>query len=153
MDIIFLPVNKENYFQILDLKIQTEQEGFIESTEQCLKEAAELSLWHPVGIYAKETLTDTLIGFAMYGFWKEEGPHGRVWLDRFLIDKHYQGHGYGQTVLNLLIRKISAEYQCRQIYLSLYSENITAIRLYEKTGFHFNGEVDEHGEKLMVFNI
>lgn len=145
-EIYFLPVTETDAVSIAELKIEKEQESFIESTSQCLKEAGELSLWRPVGIYRG----DTLIGFAMYGLWREEGINGRVWLDRFLIDRRYQGCGYGKAALNLLIERITREYECREVYLSLYADNSAAIYLYEKTGFCFNGEIDEHGEKVMV---
>lgn len=32
----------------------------------------------------------------------------------------------------------------------MYDDNTFAIHLYEKLGFHFNGELDIHGEKVMV---
>lgn len=149
MKIYFLPVTENNYLQILELKIQEYQKGFIESTNQCMEEAKKLSLWHPMGIYMEETL----IGFAMYGLWENEGEKGRVWLDRFLIDKVYQGRGYGKAAIYLLIKLILEEYGCKELYLSLYEDNETAIYIYKKAGFQFNGEIDLNGEKIMVLRV
>lgn len=140
------PVTELNYQEILDLKVEKNQESFIESTKECLAEARILSLWNPVGIYNQ----DQLIGFAMYGEFKNEGEKGRVWLDRFLIDKKYQGCGYGEAALELLIMILFNEYSCTKIYLSLYEENKRAIHIYQKYGFCFIGEEDCNGEKIMT---
>ena len=96
----FKSVNAENRREVEGLTVFSEQTGFIESVSECLREADELELWRPVGIYD----SDTLIGFAMYGYFPEPAP-GQLWLDRLLIDKRYQGKGYGkQAVLSLLDR-------------------------------------------------
>ncbi|MEG2194433.1 GNAT family N-acetyltransferase [Clostridium sp.] len=142
-------VCKENYKEILDLHVGKGQEGFIETTEECLNEAKELSLWRPVGIYND----DILVGFAMYGLFKEEGEFGRVWLDRFMIGCDYQGKGYGRASLKVLISELYDEYNYNEIYLSIYDDNKNAIKLYEDTGFYFNGELDINGEKVMVKKI
>lgn len=145
MSINFKKVNNENYKDILNLKVASGQENFIETTAQCLKEAEELSLWNPVGIYDDEKL----VGFAMYGLFQDEGKDGRLWLDRFLIDKKYQGKGYGKKSLDLIIKKISLEFNKDEIFLSIYEENNLAVELYKRIGFKFNGELDINGEKVM----
>lgn len=149
MDIRIHDVTQENVQEILNLRVGEAQQGFIETTQQCLDEAKECANFKPVGLYAD----NNLIGFAMYGYFPENDEKGRVWLDRFLIDAKYQGFGYGKTMLDAMIQKLVDEYACDDIYLSVYEDNIAAIRLYEKFGFHFNGETDEKGEKLMVKNL
>ena len=149
MNIVLKKVNVDNYDEIISLKVAKEQETFIESTKECLDEAKELSLWRPVGVYDE----DTLIGFAMYGFFESEGTCGRVWLDRFMIGCKYQGRGYSYTSLKLLIKHISKEYNANEVFLSVYDCNKLAIKIYEKLGFEFNGEVDSKGEKLMVIKL
>lgn len=86
----------------------------------------------------------------MYGFFKNEGKKGRVWLDRFLIDKKYQNKGYAKVILPFLIDYILCEYNFNKIYLSVYEENLLAINLYKRLGFKFNGEKDINGELVMV---
>lgn len=142
-------VDNENFKDILSLKVKNEQIGFIETTKECLDEAKEEIFWRPVGIYDDSTL----IGFAMYGCFKEDLKEDRIWLDRFLIDKNFQGKGYGKATLKLLIERLVNEYNCTKIYLSIYDDNVNAIKLYEDLGFKFNGELDINGEKVMVKNI
>lgn len=146
MNIHVEPVNEKNRSAVLALEINEDQKGFVESPRQCLKEAGEERCWRPVAIYDGEQL----IGFSMYGYFWQYLPFGRVWLDRLLIDRRYQGRGYGRQVLSVMIARLWREYHRRKIYLSVVEENKGAIHLYEAFGFHFNGETDVHGEKVMV---
>lgn len=89
----------------------------------------------------------------MYGLfpeYDEDNLDGRVWLDRFFIDEHYQGKGLGKKMLKALIQHLAGLYKCKKIYLSIFENNIHALRLYQTFGFQFNGELDFNGEKVMV---
>lgn len=145
----FVVITKKNCREYLHLRVAARQRHFVESVRQSLEEAWGNPQWEPVGIYADEIL----IGFAMYGFWENEGSCGRVWLDRYLIDERYQGKGYGRCCLTALISHITSIYRTREIYLSVYEENQQAVKLYQSAGFCFNGELDVHGEKIMVLFI
>lgn len=142
----FRPITADNRQTATKLSVFEDQQNNIETTNECLKEADGLDLWRPVGIYDGETM----VGFAMYGLFGNEGGSGRVWLDRFLIDSRYQGKGYGSAALKGLIQLLSREYGKDEIYLSVKDTGIPAVALYKKNGFIFNGEEDEKGEKLMV---
>ena len=135
----FKLVSDENRKEIEGLTVFSEQAGFIESVSECLQEADELELWRPVGIYNN----DALIGFAMYGYFPEPVP-GQLWLDRLLIDKKYQGKGYG---------KQHTEYRSDVVYLSVYKNNPHAIKLYQQIGFKFNGKYDSKGENIMEYHF
>lgn len=89
----------------------------------------------------------------MYGYFQEPSANSQVWLDRLLIDKTYQGNGYGKTAVIALIERLSKEYNCHRIYLSVYDNNQAAIRLYKQIGFYFNGEYDINGENVMVYDL
>ena len=143
------PIDKSNYKEIIKLQVGKAQTSFIETTEQCLKEAKENSDWRTVGLYDGERP----IGFAMYGLFQEEGEMGRVWLDRLLISHENQGKGYGKIGVKSLLIRLYNEYGYNKIYLSVYENNEVAIKLYKEIGFLFNGEVDINGEKVMVINL
>lgn len=146
MDIKFIPVDESNYHEVKQLHISDKQKGSVESVEECFKEAEQFSLWRPTAIADG----DQLIGFAMYGLWINEGEQGRVWLDRFFIDEHFQGKGYAKPVLKHLIQRIFDEYGYDKLYLSVYETNEVAIKIYESLGFKFNGELDINNELVMV---
>lgn len=146
MNLQIIPVNRWNQDKILALHVAESQKTFIETPAQCLKEASVVRLWRPVGIYDG----NAPIGFAMYGLWKSKRIGNRVWLDRFLINEHHQGKGYGTASLHVLISRLFPEFDCNEIYLSLYADNAPAMRLYERFGFRQNGELDINGELVMV---
>ena len=148
MELHFERVNRKNRAEIERLELFPAQAGFIESVSECLREADELELWRPVGIYDGPVL----VGFAMYGFFPKPAP-GQLWLDRLLIDKKYQGRGYGRQAVLGLLERVYREYPCGQAYLSVYRDNVRAIRLYSELGFRFNGEYDTKGESVMVYEL
>lgn len=146
MDLNFRPVMETNRKEVEALELLPEQQGFIESVRECMLEADRKQEWRPVGIYDGELL----IGFAMYGHFGAPLPAGEVWLDRMLIDRRYQGRGYGKAAVPALLQRLHQEYGTRQVYLSVYENNAAAIALYQELGFCFNGELDYNGEKVMV---
>ena len=148
MSLHFESVNHKNRKEIEHLEIFPEQAGWIETTSDCMREADQSSLWRPVGIYDD----DMLIGFAMYGFFPEPLP-GQVWMDRLLIDKRFQGKGYGRQAALALLDRLRTEYTSDTVYLSVYGYNANAIRLYQQIGFSFNGERDTKGEYVMEYHF
>ncbi|MCI3194168.1 GNAT family N-acetyltransferase [Bacillus sp. HU-1818] len=149
MSIEIKAVTKDNRAAILALHVNESQTSYIESTEQCLKEADECHYYQPVGLYYE----GKLVGFAMYGWfpeYDEENEEGRVWLDRFFIDERFQGQGLGSIMLQALIQHLAELYKCKRIYLSIFENNTHALRLYQKFGFTYNGELDFNGEKVML---
>ncbi|WP_027625497.1 GNAT family N-acetyltransferase [Clostridium lundense] len=136
----------ENWKAVTSLSVSENQQGYIESNAFSLAESKFLKQWRPAAIYDNKEL----IGFAMYGYFDNEK---RVWLDRFMIDSKYQGKGYGKKALVIIIRHIVLEYECKEIYLSIFKNNIIAEKLYKEVGFKFNGERDEGGEFVMVLNV
>lgn len=145
MQLHFEAVTKENRRELEALEPYPEQSGYIEPVKDCLREADELTLWRPVGIYDG----DVLIGFAMYGYFREPAP-GQLWLDRLLIGKNYQGRGYGKCAVLALLERLRLEYRSDKVYLSVYEDNKAAVRLYLQVGFQFNGGYDTKGERVMV---
>lgn len=149
MNLHFEPITSENRAQAEALEIASAQHGFVESVAECLPEADKRKCWRPVGIYDD----CILVGFAMYGFFWEYLPFGRVWLDRLLIDYHYQGNGYGKAAVSELLLILRRKYRRNKVFLSVFDGNDTAIRMYQKAGFHYNGQTDVHGEKVMVYKF
>lgn len=148
MEIKILPVTEQTREEITALRILPEQSGYVETVEECLKEAANNARWNPVGIYADEKPA----GFAMYGFFEKKyyPPAGRLWLDRFLVDLHFQGKGIGKAAMEHMLGRLAAEYPQKDIYLSVIAGNDAAIHMYREFGFEFIGEKDIHGEDVMV---
>lgn len=135
-------ITEKNRSAVLALDVAKGQEGFVESVEECLAEAKQWRQWRPVAIYDGVQV----VGFAMYGY-----LFGRVWFDRLLIDRNYQGRGYGRAAVETLLGRICREYPGKsRIYLSVVEGNVQAEKLYKSFGFEYNGERDVKGEHVMV---
>ena len=55
-----------------------------------------------------------------------------------------QHQGVGFKATGLVLKKAFEDYQLHRVYLSVYSDNDVAIKLYEKCGFLFEGEFRKH---------
>lgn len=145
MDLRIEPVTDKNIDVALAMGVGSGQDGFVEPVKECLEEAEKRKCWRPVVLYDGTKP----VGFAMYGFFTEYLPDGRLWLDRFLIDAPCQGHGYGKTALVALLNRLDQEYGQKAVYLSIIPENARAEHLYREFGFVMTGELDIHGELVM----
>lgn len=142
------PITPDNLQAVLALSVAPDQMRHIETTQECLDEAAQDARWRPIALVEDENI----VGFAMYGSfpaWIGHSGDQQVWLDRLLIDARFQGRGLGEGALRMLLARLAEEYDTNVIYLSVYGDNAKAIALYEKYGFVFTGELDTKGEKVM----
>ena len=58
--------------------------------------------------------------------------------------KKARGTGTAFLATGLLLKKAFEEYGLQRVYLSVYANNVGAIRLYEHCGFQFEGEFRRH---------
>ena len=84
MKIRLEPVTVASRAAVERLETAPGQEGFVESVAECLAEADRRRCWRPVGVYDG----DALIGFAMYGFFWEYLPFGRLLF--YFSHRYYQ---------------------------------------------------------------
>lgn len=146
------PLNQTNLHTLRpaleSLTLAPDQLRHIETIPECLAEAEQDTRFIPAALLHNQVV----IGFAMYGLFDEEyGP--RVWFDRFLLDVRSQGKGLGKAFGELMLKFLAKEFAASRIYLSVYRDNLSAISLYQKLGFAFNGEQDSKGELVMVCQL
>ena len=150
-------ISGKNVWDILKLKVASEQQSFVAPNDVSLIEAyiAMTSGGHafPFGIYDDETP----VGFCMIGFgtddsW-EDAPavaQGSYNLWRFMIDRRYQGRGYGKAAMKLILDFIASR-PCGPseiCWLSYEPENTAAKALYASFGFRETGEWD--GDEIIA---
>ncbi len=58
--------------------------------------------------------------------------------------KELHGTGVSYEATDLLLDKAFTEFGFHRVYLSVYSNNEAAIKLYERCGFKYEGEFREH---------
>ncbi len=90
--------------------------------------------WITKAIYSE----DTMVGFTMYGY--SEGDNCFE-LCRIMIDHKFQRQGFGRKALSLIIKEMSKNKDCSEIYLSFDPENHSAKKLYEEFGFENTGKI------------
>lgn len=134
-----IEVNEENWLDIRRLSVSAVQEGFLDS---------------PVGILARGYVyrrdrarvigiakDETIIGIALVRDLDEEPACYD--LQQFMIDRPYQGKGYGTAALRMILSELEAEgkYDCVEVCVK--KDDAAALRVYEKAGFVDTGYVDE----------
>lgn len=128
-------VTRDNWEEALNLQVSEDQIGFVPSVAVSLakvyiKPDGEDVEYIPFAIYDAEQV----VGFVMHAY--EEKTTDSYWINGFLIDQNYQGHGYGKSALMEMIDWIIQQHpQCELIRLTVYPENERARQLYEKVGF------------------
>lgn len=144
MNLHICEVTAKNWRSVAALSVAKDQQQFIESNAFSLAESLYEGNGTSVGLYDGEIL----VGYAMYGWYSEK--YKSVWLDRFMIDQHYQGKGYAKRFLRLFIEFLQQQFTCKIIYLSLHPDNKHAMGLYESFGFRLNGDIDDEGPVVGV---
>jgi len=120
-------IENSNWRECIKLDVNKEQRSFIQSNLHSIAESKFQNEVRLLGIY-KDNI---MVGFASY-ILDEEGDMN---LYKLMIDKHYQGKGYGKESLILVMDIIRKETKNKEVWLSLHPNNTVAIKLYNKFGF------------------
>lgn len=130
------PVSKENWRAVCALQVEDGQKTFVADPGYYLNLYHYEGLWHPFAIQ----MSDSVIGLLM---WAIDDADGSCWLGGILIDKRYQGMGFGRQAVLAAIAKLSSEHGCRQFALSYLPGNTRARHLYLSLGFVETGEAED----------
>ncbi|MBP2898883.1 GNAT family N-acetyltransferase [Escherichia coli] len=78
-------------------------------------------------------------------------------LRSFSIDRHYQGCGYAGAAMKILPGFVHNHFlEVEEILLTVHEKNVPAKKLYEKSGFVYNGEfkMGPNGiEQVMIYSF
>jgi len=140
-------IDRHNYLSILDLTVNEDQRRFVASNMYSLAQAYAQPECEPLALYAE----NKPVGFAMYCLDRDDHEY---WIYRLMIDKKFQGRGYGREAMRLLIERIRAEADedHRVIFISFEPDNAAAKSLYESLGFVADGRV-EYGEVVYKLEL
>jgi len=141
-------ITKESLIDVLKLEVGEDQKHLVAPNSVSIAQAhfSEEAWFRAI------SLGDKPIGFVMLyddpDRGKEENHHYDLW--RFMIDRNYQGKGYGKRALELVIEFIRKESTQKDMSLSVVPADGGAEPFYRQFGFEFTGEIDD-GEK--VYNL
>lgn len=153
-------IDAENIWQSVKLSVNDNQKDFVftnaESILEAYAETASGKKAMPYAIYDD----DTMIGFIMFGYNFTEGDDfPKISKDNyvlwcFMIDKNFQGNGYGKEALSACLDFIKTMPcgKAKYCWLSYEKENSVAKKLYESFGFRENGEIFE-GETVAALKL
>lgn len=136
-------INRRNWQACIQLQVAPEQTDRLASNLYSLAEAYVEPECVPRAIYAGKQM----VGFLMYEFNEYVGAYS---IPRFMIDRDWQGYGYGGQALQALISALKAERPDAPILISLTPDNDAARRLYERFGFEDTGQ-HYHGEDVLRY--
>lgn len=146
MDITLKEVDRSNFDEVIKLEVNESQRGFVASNIKSIAESKVYENLCTRAIYNE----DELIGFLMYG--QDDGKTDDVWIIRLMIDKSFQGKGYGRAAMCCVIEEMRERYKKDKIYLSFQPDNTMAQTLYENLGFINTGRI-EHGECVYCLDV
>ena len=132
-------ITEENWLEVADLSVEESQKGFVAPAAGII---ARGYVYRDCGgrvIVIQDD--DTIVGAALVREFTEE-PLGYD-LQQFMIDRRYQGKGYGTAALRLILDGLREEGHYDHVEVCVNKEDAAAIRLYEKNGFTDSGYVDE----------
>jgi diamine N-acetyltransferase len=136
-------VTADNWRATASLELDPEQESLVASNAESLNEARSDPDARPRVIYAGERI----IGFLMYDAGRPRDNPREALIYRFMIDRRYQGEGYGRAALGRALDEIRAIPKVRKVSISYMPDNPTAKRFYASFGFVEAG-MDEDGEMI-----
>jgi len=132
-------VTEENWLEVASLSVEEGQKRFVASAQGIL---ARGYVYRSCGgkIHVIEA-DGTVVGLALVREFTDE-PLGYD-LQQFMIDRRYQGRGYGTRALELILDELRREGRCDHVEVCVKKDDAAAIRLYRREGFRDSGYVDE----------
>ncbi|MBO8463541.1 MAG: GNAT family N-acetyltransferase [Firmicutes bacterium] len=126
--IIFKEITKNNYLDVINLRLATHQAGFVTDNATSLVEAI-----YEEGLYTRAIYNDkTLIGFLLFDYDLEIPGWS---LSRFMIDSQYQYKGFGKEAIKKFLEYIEKTFFIKELYVSIELNNPIALHLFHSLGF------------------
>jgi diamine N-acetyltransferase len=145
MHVSLRDITMDNFRECLKLEVADDQKGFVASNMFSLAEAKADGVSNPYAIYAG----DTMVGFVMYDF---EPKENRGYISRLMVDKRFQGRGYGRAAMESVIGRLKAISECTEIQTSYEPSNNVAAKLYANLGFKSTDEFID-GEAIVRIHL
>lgn len=159
----FRKITEENFEACMALEVHENQKSFVAENLKSLAQAYLAASNHsctpiPFALYDN----DTPVGFIMMAYHSAPAADDpgelfhesiyEIW--RLMIDKHFQGKGYGRQALEKAIAYIHTYPfgESKKIVLSYEPENLTAKHLYASVGFVESGDIFDN-EIIAVLDL
>lgn len=156
----FREITWDNFEECVSLELYEEQRNFLAPNVYSLAQSyvALLNDKLPAMTYAIYD-KGTMIGFIMmYHDTAEENEHANeacYGILRLMIDKKYQGQGYGKKAMAKALDYIKTFPQgdAQAVYIAYEPKNAIAKQLYANFGFKDTGKVNDSGEVIVKLEL
>ncbi|HFI0256881.1 TPA: GNAT family N-acetyltransferase [Streptococcus suis] len=143
--IVLKPVDESSYTAVLDLTVAEADKGFVAPNVRSLADAWLYRMngdVFPYAIWADEQV----VGFALIDI-DEEIQQYMLW--RFMIGQEFQGKGFGQEALEVVIDQAISHPVCDHLIVSYVKGNAKMAHLLKKNSF----VLDSEEERELVFRL
>lgn len=142
------PVTVDNWKACAALELAPGQEKFLPCNLYSIAESQFYEHSKSVAVYNEHSL---LIGYALFG----RDIFTNKWkIFRIMIDKAYQGKGYGESTMKEIFGQISKEPDGNEILICYQNDNQVARKLYASLGF-VEQKIDVEGKvtALLILHL
>lgn len=146
-------ITEDNRAAVEALAVTEEQSQYVASVAESLVEAAQLPDAKPW--YRAVYADDEPVGFVMIsdGITVDNPEYvGPYYLWRLLVDRRFQGRGYGTATLDLVVGHVRKRPDARVLLVSHVVGPTSPVTFYQQYGFRLTGEVHD-GEPILEFDL
>ena len=147
MMVEFVKINEDNYEAVLRLKVTDEQNEskFIAPN---VRSIADAYLYREAGDVFPYAVQDgnTVVGFVLLDEDEEEKEY-MIW--RMMVDKNYQGKGYGRAIVEKVMERFEADSRFDVLIADYVKGNDVMGKLLESLGFEEQEFDEENNEYVM----
>ena len=142
------PLSESNRQAVEALRVSPNQEHFVSSVADSLREAAE----HPDAraLYWAVYVEDTPVGFVMIADEVRSPEYIPHYLWKLLIDERYQRQGFGTATLDLIVEYFRGRPGVEVLNTSAADGDGSPLAFYERYGFERTGEVVDDEVQLRL---
>jgi diamine N-acetyltransferase len=141
-------VTADNWEEVVELELRGSQEDLVASNLYSVAEAQFDPDARPRAVYAGKRI----VGFLMYDVEKTKGKAKEASIYRFMIDRKYQGKGYGRKALSKALEEIRGIPGVNRISICYMPKNPVAKPFYTSFGFVEVGR-NRDGEVVAVLKL
>ena len=143
----FVEINEKNYEAVLKLKV-TDEQNQAKFIAPNVRSIADAYLYRKAGDVFPYAVQDgnTVVGFVLLDE-DEEEKELMIW--RMMVDRDYQGKGYGRTIVEKVMAQFEADDRFEVLIADYVKENVVMGKLLESLGFEY-GEFDEENNEYVM---
>jgi diamine N-acetyltransferase len=146
-------ITEDNLSAVEALVVTEDQSNYVASVSQSLQDAEDYPDAKPW--YRAVYADDEPVGFVMIsdGITADDPTYvGPYYLWRLLIDRRFQGRGYGTATLDLIVEHVRTRPDARTFLVSHVVGPTSPVTFYQQYGFRLTSEVHD-GEPILELDL